>query len=224
MLTDLSAADYAPDGSPVPLYRRLPPRTSDAVLIHRLLRPGSSVLDLGCGTGRLAEPLAALGHPVTGVDNEPRMLESLTRATGVLADLTSVDLRTEFSAVLLMSHLINSADHAFVTAALRTARRHLDGGMMLIERYPPGWVYGPDELVRHSDGIRFELRRHELSNDGVRAATLAYEFDGVRAEQRFDARDVDDQRLRALAAEAHLRVDSPLDPDGRLVLLRASNA
>lgn len=220
MLTELSTTDYAPDGSPVPLYHRLPPRTSDAVLIHRLLPSRSSVLDLGCGTGRLAEPLTELGHPVTGVDNEPRMLAALRHATGVLNDLTRVDLDTEFGAVLLMSHLVNAADPRFATAALRSARRHLDDGIVLVERYPPGWVHGPEELVRDSDGIRYILRRHEYDTDGVRAATIAYEFDGVRAQQQFTARDLDDRALGSLASAAHLRVDSPLDPDGRLVLLR----
>jgi RimJ/RimL family protein N-acetyltransferase len=81
--------DVAPDGSPVALYLRLPERAAEAVLIHDLLPAGGTVLDLGCGTGRLAEPLARLGHPVTGVDNCPQMLAALRAAAGEPDGLTT---------------------------------------------------------------------------------------------------------------------------------------
>lgn len=41
------------------------------------LRPGESVLDIGCGNGALTLPLAEAGHPVTAVDFSPKMLERL---------------------------------------------------------------------------------------------------------------------------------------------------
>ena len=37
-------------------------------------REGGPVLELGVGTGRLAVPLAAAGHAVTGVDDDAAML------------------------------------------------------------------------------------------------------------------------------------------------------
>jgi ubiquinone/menaquinone biosynthesis C-methylase UbiE len=37
-------------------------------------KAGAAVLDLGCGTGRVARALAAAGHRVTGVDGSPAML------------------------------------------------------------------------------------------------------------------------------------------------------
>ncbi|MGP3966317.1 class I SAM-dependent methyltransferase [Streptomyces sp. 6N223] len=211
----------APDGSPVALYRRLPERSDDAALLHRLLPEGGSVLDLGCGTGRLAEPLARLGHPVTGVDNEPEMLAHLRSATPVCADIAALDLGGErFDAVLLMSHLINVADEAFVAAALRTARRHLrDEGLVVAERYPPGWVATCAESSRERDGVRFTLTGVQR-RDGVLTATVRYEFDGLAADQRFSARDAGDERLDELAGAAGLRLDSALNPAGTLTLLR----
>lgn len=41
------------------------------------LRPGETVLDMGCGSGTLAIPLHDMGHHVTGVDFSPKMLESV---------------------------------------------------------------------------------------------------------------------------------------------------
>ncbi len=60
------------------------------------LQPGQRVLDIGCGTGRHAVPLAALGLQVTGVDLSPAMLERAAAradAVGVELDLIAADAR-----------------------------------------------------------------------------------------------------------------------------------
>ena len=44
------------------------------------LQEGETVLDMGCGTGALAIPLAKAGHPVVAADFSPRMLEHLETA------------------------------------------------------------------------------------------------------------------------------------------------
>ncbi|HEV3173004.1 MAG TPA: class I SAM-dependent methyltransferase [Actinocrinis sp.] len=53
-----------------------------AAMTVRIIGPllaaaAAHVLDLGCGTGRIATPLAALGRQVVGVDQSPAMLASL---------------------------------------------------------------------------------------------------------------------------------------------------
>lgn len=69
------------------------------------------VLELACGSGRLALPLMAAGNTVVAVDNEPRMLELLAeevasmparfhdRIQPVLADMSSLDLGRLFDLV-----------------------------------------------------------------------------------------------------------------------------
>jgi SAM-dependent methyltransferase len=210
----------APDGSPVELYRRLPDRVEDAALIHDLVPPGGSILDLGCGTGRLAEPLARLGHPVTGVDNEPEMLAALRLATGVHADIPTLDLGRGFDAVLLMSHFVDTADGAFVDGVLRAVRRHLrEDGLAVVERHPPGWVATCTESSREAGGIRYILTDLDRAGD-VLTATIRYEFDGLSAQQRFSVRDLDDARLAEAAAAAGLRFEASLNPARTLVALR----
>jgi len=57
-------------------------RDDDFFLVLAAETPGSRLLDLGCGTGRLTMALAAAGHDVTGVDPARAMLEVARRKAG----------------------------------------------------------------------------------------------------------------------------------------------
>ena len=48
-------------------------------IAHMRIRPGESVLDVGCGSGALALPLAREGHDVVGLDFSAGMLDVLRR-------------------------------------------------------------------------------------------------------------------------------------------------
>lgn len=48
----------APDGSPVELYAQLP-ETGEGDRIAEAVPAGCSILELGCGTGRITRPLVA---------------------------------------------------------------------------------------------------------------------------------------------------------------------
>jgi SAM-dependent methyltransferase len=58
---------------------------------------GGPVLEIGCGTGRVALDLAERGHRVTGVDSDPPLVEALAeraRARGLDVDARVADART----------------------------------------------------------------------------------------------------------------------------------
>jgi SAM-dependent methyltransferase len=70
------------------------------------------VLDLGCGTGRVALHLARRGHTVVGLDSDPELIETLTeRARGlplqpVLGDARAFELDTDIALALAPMQLV----------------------------------------------------------------------------------------------------------------------
>jgi SAM-dependent methyltransferase len=109
------------DGCPVDLYARLP-ACGEAHLVHAAAAPGASILDLGCGTGRVTHGLITLGHPVVAVDQSAEMLAHVRGAETVCAPIAGLDLDRRFGAVLLASHLINTANAPDRRALLATGR------------------------------------------------------------------------------------------------------
>ena len=101
----------------------------------------SRILDMGCGTGRHAEALAALGYEVTGVDGSPSMLalaEKRNSGKGiglVQADLRDFQLETQFDAVASFFHVMSyMTDAASLESAFAGAGRHLvDGGLFVFD-------------------------------------------------------------------------------------------
>jgi len=99
---------------------------------------GRRVLDLGCGTGRLAIPLARAGKEVTALDRSRAMLAYAERKAGAVTvhwvegDFRSFDLGGSFDLILACGHafqaLLTEADQR---AFLRCAHRHLAAGGQL---------------------------------------------------------------------------------------------
>ncbi len=95
-----------------------------------------SVLDGGCGTGRVAIELARRGLDVVGTDLDEDMI-GLARAkapelTWVHADLSELDLPTRFDAVVLAGNVIPYVASDRRHAAVVACARHLAPGGRLI--------------------------------------------------------------------------------------------
>ena len=208
--------DVAPDGSPVAFYARLP-ATGEPELIHGLVPAGATILDLGCGTGRIAGPLADLGHAVTGIDNGAGMIAALpTAVEGVVEDASSVRLGRRFDAVLLASHLVNDPDLG--AAFARTAAAHVEpDGVVIGETYPPGWDAAASVgRTAHLGDATVTLTSARLDGDLLTAA-VRYGVDGLEWQQPFTARVLDEAALRDLLDGAGLRFDRWLDRPGWFV-------
>ncbi len=107
---------------------------------RRACGAGTSVLELGCGTGRLAIPLAAAGLEVTGLDLAPRMLErgrAAAAAAGVpvrfaAGDMAAFDLGERFDAVLVaLNSLLLLHTREALEGCLASVRAHLTPGGVL---------------------------------------------------------------------------------------------
>jgi SAM-dependent methyltransferase len=126
------------------------------------------ILDLGCGTGSHALVLGRRGYDVVGVDRSGSMLAQAQRksdkaaVTGRMAfcvgDIRTIDLQQGFDAVLMMFAVLGYQIHdAHVLAALRTARRHLRaGGLLLFDVW-----YGPAVLAQGASRRLKRLRTPE---------------------------------------------------------------
>jgi SAM-dependent methyltransferase len=202
-----------PDGCAVDFYARITAR-GEPEIVHDAVRPGASILELGCGTGRITHPLVALGHPVVAVDESPEMLAHVRDAYTVCARIEELALGRRFDAVLLASHLINTNDIATRAALLAACRRHVaDDGAVIIQQHPPGWFAAAADAESVRDGIIFRMRDVSRPAPGLVSATVEY-VDGDRVwTQTFTARRLDDTELAAVLAGAGLRLDCYLTDD-----------
>jgi SAM-dependent methyltransferase len=202
-----------PDGCAVDFYARMTAMGEPAI-VHDAAGPAASVLDLGCGTGRITHPLVALGHPVVAVDESPEMLAHVRHAQTVCARIEDLALGRRFDVVLLASHLVNTDDIAARTAFLGTCRRHVaDDGGVIIQQHAPGWFAAAADAENVRDGIIFRMRDVSRPGPDLVSATVEY-VDGDQVwTQTFTARRLDDAELAAVLADAGLRLDRYLTAD-----------
>jgi SAM-dependent methyltransferase len=201
----LCAMDAAPDGSPVGLYARLP-ELGEGEVVASVLPAGSSVLELGCGTGRITRQLVRLGYRVTAVDESAEMLAHVPDAETVQAQIEGFELGRRFDAVLLASNLIN-AEPPSRRAFLETCRRHAD--LVIVEGLPLGWSPEDGETTLGNVVSRLRVERVE---DGVVHGEMEYESGSDRWRHSFAMRVfADEAELDAALAEAGLRLERRLD-------------
>ncbi|WP_281688908.1 methyltransferase domain-containing protein [Pseudonocardia thermophila] len=105
----------------------------------------ASVLDGGCGTGRVAIELARRGVAVLGVDSDPDMIavarERAPELTWVHASLAELDRPERFDVVVLAGNVVPYVAAADRAAAVSRCARHLAPGGRLVAGFAlrPGW-------------------------------------------------------------------------------------
>jgi SAM-dependent methyltransferase len=134
-----------------------------------------SVLEIGCGTGRVLLPIARSGHTIDGVDVSPQMLdrcrskirgepnEMRGRVTLHQGDARAFDLGRKFDLVIapfrVVQHLTTIEDQL---GFLRSVSRHLaPGGRLAFDVFNPNFA-----ALVSADGIEHEDTPETTLPDG----------------------------------------------------------
>jgi len=174
------------------------------------------VIDIACGTGALAVPLAKKGFDVTACDISEAMVEVARRkleAAGLdahifAADMTDFDAGRQFSlAIIARSGFMHLTTPAQQRRALLTIRRHLaPGGVLTLNTFQP-WPRiqaqqmdtGPEDYSLRVEYVNAKNQRERIYN------AIGYDPDTqvMRGNWKFETLDeagrVIDTRIRPLA-------------------------
>lgn len=159
------------------VYDPLNPTISGLDFFRDLAGDGpKTVLEMGCGTGRLACDLAARGHRVTGADPATAMLDVARHRPGgdkvrwVEADAAGFSDGTRYDLIIMTGHAFQVLlDDQEVRAALRNFRRCLaPGGRLAFETRNPA--------VREWDTWRPDETREEVEVPGIGRVEVHYDI------------------------------------------------
>lgn len=186
-------------------------------------RIGHPVLELACGTGRLAVPIALSGVEIVGLDMSPSMLaqaRAKAEAAGVEiefveADCRSFNLGRQFPLIFMafnsMQHL---HDYASLSALFANVRKHLaEGGRFVFD------VFNPKiEILARASGDR-RLEREYQDPDG--RGTVAFEYSATyddalqvcHIQCYFVRRGPNGEEVEVREEELHLRSFFPQELD-----------
>jgi ubiquinone/menaquinone biosynthesis C-methylase UbiE len=183
-------------------YRRdVPPLVVQQLVDAVGLSTADRVLDLGCGTGQLAVPLAARVGAVFAVDPEPDMLAQLygrlsdehvsNVVTVLAADKDLPTLAAAFGHAPLAAITVANALHWMNAETVFTHARTMlrsGGGVVIITQGPPIWLAddawahdlrryleswtGPSNSSCGTDRDTLDERRQLLARSGFRHATV----------------------------------------------------
>lgn len=138
--------------------------------IVAFVRPGDTVLELGCATGRMSAALVGAGATVVGVDRAETYLaraeeRALPGATFVRDDIVAVERPERFDHVVLANVVHEVPDPATLFA---TAARHLGAaGMLHVSLQNPSSIH---RVVGREMGLISSLA--EVSERGRRFETI----------------------------------------------------
>lgn len=120
-----------------------------------------SVLDAGCGTGRVAIELARRGIEAVGVDSDPSMLATAQRLAPELpwveADVADLHLGRRFDVVLMAGNVPLFTPEGTTAALVVGCARHLEPGGRLVAGFSLDRGYGVEDYDREAASAGLEL-------------------------------------------------------------------
>ena len=175
-------------------------------LVARLGPRCRSVLEPGCGSGRMVEELAGRGLDVFGIDISPAMVAAARRrldsagaaATIVLADMCDFDLGRDFDGAVCPINTLGHLRPPDLVRHLACMGRHLAPGAAYLVQLPH---YGPE------GGEVGHRNEWEESREGVEVrvtwTTEAFDLDRMVERQRSRIEVVSGPRAGEVIEEEH---------------------
>ncbi|NNE12093.1 MAG: class I SAM-dependent methyltransferase [Ilumatobacter sp.] len=143
----------------------------------------TSVLDAGCGTGRVAIELDRRRIDVVGVDLDPQMLTEARRKapdlTWVDGDLSTVDLRRTFDVVVAAGNVMIFVQPGSEPAVVANLARHVEPvAGVLVAGFQLGGAYGLDAYDDdcRSAGLELVERHATWHGEPFQAAGRAADY------------------------------------------------
>lgn len=198
------------------------------------------ILDLGCGHGRHANRLAALGHQVTGFDRSVDFLELARRqaqALGLsvdycLGDMRSLDYNQVFDRALMMFTVFGYFDDRENLMVLRNIARLLKpGGRLLfdIQNRDVFLVgYRQDHVTEKEGNLMIDRHSFDMLSGRLYNRRIVIR-DGVRKDKPFFIRLYNATEIRDLLHQAGLELEQiysgwdaqPLSTESRRMIIIA---
>ena len=205
---------WDPNGPQRPLHELNPARLG--YVAKRVPLRGAQVLDVGCGAGLLAEPLARLGAKVTGIDAAPELIavaRDHAAAQGLEIDYCAgavEALAGQFDLVTSMEVIEHVADPAAFVKAL--AERLAPGGLLVLST-PNATAWSKLMMITLGEGLgqvpkgthdfdKFiapERMKALLAEAGLQCLDV----EGIAWSPTRGLHLSDDERLNYLVAAAH---------------------
>lgn len=207
------------------------------------------VLDLGCGTGRLALGMAAAGHAVTGVDPARASLEAARAKPGAdrvtwIEGTSQVLPDASFDAAVMTSHVAQFfvTDEEWAATLADLGRALVSGGRLTFDTRDPrarAWErWNPADSRREiqlPDGrVVTAVTEVNSVRDGVVSFAISYRFsDGEELVSTADLRFRSEEELRSSLAEAGFAIEQiyggwkrePVGaPDGEFLVIARTGA
>ncbi|GAB4055832.1 class I SAM-dependent methyltransferase [Catellatospora paridis] len=138
----------------------------EARTLDAMIAPGATVLDAGCGSGRVGAALAERGHTVLGVDADPTLIEAARQdfpdVEWVVGDLTELDLRSHgqprlFDAAILAGNVMLYLAPDTEAEVLRQVAAHVRPDGPVVVGFGTGRGYGLADFDAHAAGAGLVL-------------------------------------------------------------------